>query len=66
LARDLRIAARACSDVSVFSLEGCVENGHLERLVDFDWAAPVELPLHQRWGASSIRSSARALARLFR
>jgi hypothetical protein len=52
--------------VSVFSLEGCVENGHLARLIDFDWDAPVELPAHQRWGAETIRSSARVLARLFR
>jgi hypothetical protein len=66
LARDLRLAARACSDVAIFSLEGCVQHGHLARLVDFDWDAPVELPLHQRLGASSIRSSARLLARLLR
>jgi hypothetical protein len=41
LARDLRVAAAACDDVSIFSLEGCVEHGHLERLRDFDWNAPL-------------------------
>lgn len=66
LSRDLRLAARACSDVSIFSLEGCVMHGHLPRLIDFDWDAPVTVPLAQRVGAASIRGSARALARLFR
>ena len=66
LARDLRIAARACSDISVFSLEGCARHGHLARLIDFDWEAPVELALPQKLGASAIRSSARALARWLR
>ena len=66
LSRDLRLAARVCRDVSIFSLEGCVMHGHLPRLLDFDWTAPVSVPLGQRLGAASIRSSARALARLFR
>ncbi|MDP1823709.1 MAG: hypothetical protein Q8L48_10715 [Archangium sp.] len=66
LSRDLRLAARVCRDVSIFSLEGCVMHGHLPRLLDFDWTAPVTVPLRQRVGAASIRGSARALARLFR
>jgi len=66
LSRDLRLAARVCRDVSIFSLEGCVMHGHLPRLVDFDWTAPVSVPLGQRVGAASLRKSARALARLFR
>lgn len=66
LSRDLRLAARVCQDVSIFSLEGCVMNGHLPRLLDLDWEAPVDVPVHQRVGAASLRSSARAIARLFR
>ena len=66
LSRDLRLAARVCRDVSIFSLEGCVQHGNLPRLLDFDWTAPVTVPLGQRVGAASVRSSARALARLFR
>ena len=66
LSRDLRLAARVATDVSIFSLEGCVMHGHLPRLLDFDWTAPVTLPLRQRVGAASVRGSARALARLFR
>lgn len=64
LARDLRLAARACDDVRVFSLEGCVQHGYLARLVGFDWRASVTLSSAQRVGASSIRTSARLLARL--
>ncbi len=66
LSRDLRLAARACNDVSVFSLEGCVEHGYLPRLLDLDWDAPVKVSWRQRVGASSVRSSVRWLARLLR
>ncbi|MBL8911870.1 MAG: hypothetical protein JNM17_14345 [Archangium sp.] len=64
LARDLRLAARACDDIRIFSLEGCVQHRYLERLVDFDWQVPVTLSSAQRVGAASIRRSARLLARL--
>ena len=66
LSRDLRLAARTCRDVSVFSLEGCVQQGFLPRLLDFDWDAPVQLPLTQRAGAATVRSAARLVARLLR
>ncbi|MFZ5439318.1 MAG: hypothetical protein ACOZQL_04875 [Myxococcota bacterium] len=66
LARDLRLAARSCDDVSIFSLEGCVEHGYLPRLVDFDWDAPVELPLSQRAGARALRATASVVARVLR
>ena len=36
-ARDLRLARRWTEDVHVFSLEGCVHQGFLPRLRDFDW-----------------------------
>ena len=42
LARDLRLARRHTDDIHVFSLEGCVERGFLERLAEFDWGVPVE------------------------
>lgn len=64
--RDLRLAARSCRDVSVFSLEGCVQHGWLERLVDFEWDAPVQLPAVQRVGASAAGVFARSLARVLR
>ncbi|MFO0596403.1 MAG: hypothetical protein U0228_13890 [Myxococcaceae bacterium] len=66
LARDLRLAARASDDVRVFSLEGCVEHGHLERLIDLDWSAPVSVSTWQRAGAKALGTTARALATLMR
>lgn len=64
--RDLRVAAQAVREVAVFSLEGCVENDWLLRLVEFDWSAPVTLSRTQRWGAASVRASAQWLARRLR
>ena len=43
-ARDLRLARRWTEDVHVFSLEGCVHQGFLARLRNFDWTQPVEDP----------------------
>ncbi len=44
LSRDLLLARRFSDDLFVFSLEGCVEQGFLEPLVEFDWDAEVRLP----------------------
>ena len=38
LSQDLRIAAKSVRDIHIFSLEGCVQQGFLERLDGFDWA----------------------------
>jgi hypothetical protein len=42
LARDLRLARRHTDDIHIFSLEGCVEQGFMEPLVDFSWGVAVE------------------------
>ncbi len=44
LRRDLLLAARVCDDLSIFSLEGCVEQGFLPRLAELDWDAEVSAP----------------------
>jgi hypothetical protein len=44
LVRDLRLARRFTDDISIFSLEGCVAQGHLEPLRELDWSAPVRPP----------------------
>jgi len=44
LSRDLVLANRACKDIHIFSLEGCVEQGFMEPLVDFDWDQPIQQP----------------------
>jgi hypothetical protein len=41
---DLRRARRLCADLHVFSLEGCVGQGFLTRLRDFDWSEPADAP----------------------
>jgi hypothetical protein len=44
LSRDLRIAARWCDALYIFSLEGCVRQGFLPRLAAFDWNAMAVAP----------------------
>lgn len=41
LQADLRLAAQYCSQVYIFSLEGCQRQGFLPRLKNFDWRQPV-------------------------
>ena len=42
--RDLRLAWMWCDDLYIFSLEGCVEQGFLDRLGTFDWDLPILTP----------------------
>ena len=56
LARDLRLAAARCRDIHVFSLEGCVRQGFLDRLRDFTWAAPVQPPRLRASILNALRS----------
>lgn len=44
LARDLRLAWYWCNDLYIFSLEGCVHQGYLERLKTFEWDQPILFP----------------------
>lgn len=43
-ARDLRLAWLWCDDLFIFSLEGCVQQGFLERLKNFVWDLPMLTP----------------------
>ena len=43
-ATDLRLARRSGKPIYVFSLEGCVTQEFLPRLVTFDWQAEVDVP----------------------
>jgi hypothetical protein len=60
-ARDLRLASRFADDVGIFSLEGCVQQGFLTRLSDFDWDSPVDLPLADAATVDRWRAIARAI-----
>lgn len=42
--RDLRLAYLWCDDLFIFSLEGCVQQGFLERLQTFVWDLPILTP----------------------
>jgi hypothetical protein len=59
--RDLRLASRLAADVGVFSLEGCVRQGFLARLREFDWDAPVELPTAEAAAIDRWRALARCV-----
>jgi len=43
-ARDLRLAWLWCDNLFIFSLEGCVEQGFLDRVQTFDWDLPILTP----------------------
>jgi hypothetical protein len=59
--RDLGLASRLAEDVGVFSLEGCVRQGFLARLRDFDWDAPVALPTAEAAAIDWWRAVARCV-----
>jgi len=63
LARDLALARRYTQDVSIFSLEGCVEAGFLARLADE--VPPVPLPARHRLAGGAVRTAALWAARLW-
>jgi hypothetical protein len=64
LTRDLRLAARQTDHVHVFSLEGCVEQGFLERLQDFDWGGAVTLPIRDGKRMDRMRKLLRVCLRI--
>ncbi len=60
-ARDLRMAWRWTDDIFIFSLEGCVEQGFLSRLQDFDWEQPVDMPIAQIQQVDRLRALLRGM-----
>ncbi|HEX8825445.1 MAG TPA: hypothetical protein VF794_36375 [Archangium sp.] len=62
--RDLRLARRWMEDLHVFSLEGCVRQGFLARLRDFDWRGPVETPPASARRLGWLRRVARGVLRV--
>ncbi len=61
LARDLRLAYYYCNDIHIFSLEGCAQQGFLERLERFAWDAPLLLPEASQLQVESRRRSLQSL-----
>ncbi|MFM8320028.1 MAG: hypothetical protein ACKOC5_03850 [Chloroflexota bacterium] len=57
LARDLRLAYYSCDRLYLFSLEGCAQHGHLERLAQFTWDRPMMLPEEARLEVDAWRGA---------
>lgn len=65
LARDLRLAWYWCNNIYIFSLEGCVQQGYLEKLQQFKWDFPVILPETSMQRVDGWRRSLRSVLWLF-
>ncbi len=61
LQRDLLLSARHSEWVYIFSLEGCVQQGFMPRLLEFDWNQPVEPPSEAGRRVGYVRTALRAL-----
>jgi hypothetical protein len=64
LKRDLLLARRWTERLYIFSLEGCVSQELLPRLVDLDWSEPVGLPERDRRQVDRLRRLLRVPLRL--
>lgn len=56
-ARDLRLAWYYCNDIFIFSLEGCIQQGYLKRLLSFVWDCPLLLPDDSKSRVDSYRGA---------
>jgi hypothetical protein len=61
LARDLRLARRHTDDIWIYSLEGCVAQGMLDRLETFDWAIREPAPTLSVKIVDSVRALLRGI-----
>lgn len=58
-ARDLLLAYHWTDDIHIFSLEGCVQQGFLAELADFDWEQTVVPPLESAAQVKRMRQALR-------
>lgn len=61
LTRDLLLAASRTPHVFIFSLEGCVKQGFMPRLVNFDWNQSVEIPRKTAYQVGVVRRAAHGI-----
>lgn len=61
LTRDLRMAAIHSERVYIFSLEGCVEQGYLERISSINWDEVVAVPQASVQRARMVRQGLRVI-----
>jgi hypothetical protein len=59
LERDLRLAWLWCDELYIFSLEGCIQQDFLEKLLNFTWDKPILLPTEQANRVNGWRSTFR-------
>jgi hypothetical protein len=57
--RDLLLAHQYCGEIFVFSLEGCIKQDFLSRLIDFDWNQTVEIPVQKAYRVDRYRKLSR-------
>jgi hypothetical protein len=60
-ASDLRLAGCWRDEVFVYSLEGCVRQGYLAELVEFDWEKPISPPTRMARRVDALRRVFRGL-----
>ncbi len=61
LKRDLLLASKTVSSLYIFSLEGCINNNYMDRLIDLDWDTQVIPPARSAMGISLIRKIGQSL-----
>jgi hypothetical protein len=59
--RDLRLAWVFTNDIHIFSLEGCLKQGFLNRLKNFEWDQPIIEPIEQSARVARMRTSFRSV-----
>lgn len=63
--RDLIVAAHFSRVVGVYSLEGCIRNGYLPRMISLDWGQTVTIPASQIAAAEKFDRNVRHGIRFF-
>ncbi len=61
LKRDLLLAAQRVDHLYIFSLEGCVENNFMHRLLDLNWDTPIVPPARPAAGITLVRKTGQGL-----
>ncbi|HWQ46934.1 MAG TPA: hypothetical protein VN376_08710 [Longilinea sp.] len=65
LSHDLLVSRQYCPNLYVFSLEGCLAEGYLDKLVDFNWHARSPAADPQITKVNLVRKAAQALLWLY-
>lgn len=61
LKRDLLLASQRVNHIYIFSLEGCVEQNFMQRLLDLDWNTPIIPPGRSASGITLLRKTGQGL-----